>query len=68
MPKEEGKIIEVRIGGETLKRGAKSFSPPHPQRPWWIIWLENGNLIYATGDISVEFRAGEGIVSEAAAK
>jgi hypothetical protein len=61
---QEPKIIEVKIGGEIFKRGVKNFSPPDPQKPWWMILLENGNLICATGDVSVEFRAGEGVKSE----
>jgi hypothetical protein len=65
MAKElQPKILELRIGGETFKRGVKNFSPPDPQKPWWMILLENGNLICATGDVSVEFKAGEGINSE----
>ena len=55
---EEPRVVEVKIDGEPLKREVMNFSPPDSQRPWWVIYLENGNRIYATGDISVEIRAG----------
>jgi hypothetical protein len=55
---QEPKVVEVRIGGETFKREVKNFSPPDSQRPWWVLFLENGNRIYATGDVSVEIRMG----------
>jgi len=65
MAKEEGmKIVEVKIGGEALKKAVKNFAPPNPQRPWWSIFLENGNRIYATGNVSVEFETGEPIPAE----
>jgi hypothetical protein len=55
---QEPRVVEVKIDGEPLKRGVKNFSPPESQRPWWVIYLEDGNRIYATGDISVEIRMG----------
>jgi len=65
MAKEEGmKIVEVKIGGVVLKKVVKNFAPPNPQRPWWSIFLENGNRIYATGDVSVEFGTEEPIPVE----
>ena len=65
MAKEEGtKIVEVKIGGEALKKEVKNFVPPNPQRPWWSIFLENGNRIYATGDVSIEFGTEEPIPAE----
>ncbi len=65
MAKEEKeRFVEVKIGGETLRKRIKSFAPPNPERPWWSISLENGNQIYATGDVSVEFETGEPIPTE----
>ena len=65
MEKEkEARVVEVKFGGEIFRRAVKNFSPPEAQRPWWVIYLEDGNRIYATGDISVEIRMGAVTSSE----
>lgn len=52
--KQKVKVVVLKIQGEKLQKEVKSFRLPDPQNPWWSITLEDGNEIYATGDVSLE--------------
>jgi hypothetical protein len=57
-------IIEIKINGGPFPKVATEFSLPTAEKPYWTIILQNGNVLYATGQVSIEIEGKQGIVSE----
>jgi len=49
-----GPIVQVKINGDILQKPVDAVQVPRQDRPYWKIFLRDGNVIYGTDDVSVE--------------
>ena len=55
----EREVLSIEVNGQRLHPGnVERITTPEPENPYWEIELKDSTVVMATGNVTVQYRAG----------